>query len=57
MMKNLKTPHAIILGSIIIALSIFYYTANDPLSKCMNKVMEDDSIHPGQAAEACSGKK
>tara|TARA_X000001036_G_C20004813_1_gene531936 strand:- start:229 stop:399 length:171 start_codon:yes stop_codon:yes gene_type:complete len=55
--KNLKTSHAIILGCIIIALSIIYYTANDPLSKCMNKIMEHDDIHPGLAAQACTGKE
>tara|TARA_X000001036_G_C20471494_1_gene721741 strand:- start:662 stop:832 length:171 start_codon:yes stop_codon:yes gene_type:complete len=56
-MKNLKTPQAIILGCIIIALSIIYYTVNDPLSKCMKKVMEDDNVYPGHAAQVCSGKK
>ena len=54
-MKNLKLPHAIILSSIIIALSIFYYTANDPLSKCMDKLIEVD-VHPGSAARECTGK-
>ena len=57
-MKNLKTPQAIILGSIIIALSIIYYTVNDPLSKCMKKVMEGVSNdNPAFAANVCSGKK
>ena len=56
-MKNLKTPHTIIIGSIIIALSIIYYSNNDPLSKCMDRVLEVQGIHPGLAAEACTGKK
>ena len=56
-MKNFKLPHAIILGSIIIALSIVYYTANDPLSKCMDKIMKEDDVHPGHAAQLCSGGK
>ena len=56
MKKNLNTPIAIIIGSIIIALSIIYYANNDPLSKCMDRVLKDESIHPGHAAEACTGK-
>ena len=56
-MKNLKLPHAIILSSIIIALSIFYYTANDPLSKCMDKVIEENRrISTFDAAKVCTGK-
>ena len=56
-MKNLKLPHAIILGSIIIALSIVYYTANDPLSKCMDKIIKDNDTSPAHAAQLCSGGK
>ena len=56
-MKNLKLPHAIILSSIIIALSIFYYTANDPLSKCMDKVIEESrGVDSYGAARVCTGK-
>ena len=54
-MKNFKLPHAIILGSIIIALSIVYYTANDPLSKCMDKIIKDNDSSPAHAARLCSG--
>jgi len=56
MKKNLNIPIAIIIGSIIIALSIIYYSNNDPLSKCMDRVLEVQGIHPGLAAEACTGK-
>ena len=55
-MKNFKLPHAIILGSIIIALSIIYYSVNDPLSKCMNTLIEIDDVDPIFAAKVCSGK-
>ena len=54
-MENLKLPHAFILGSIIIALSIVYYTANDPLSKCMDKLIQDNDTSPAHAAQLCSG--
>ena len=58
MKKNLNIPIAIIIGSIIIALSIIYYANNDPLSKCIDRVLEyDDGVHPAQAAEVCTGKK
>jgi len=58
MKKNLNIPIAIIIGSIIIALSIIYYANNDPLAKCMDRVLEyDDAVHPAQAAEVCTGKK
>ncbi len=57
-MKNFKLPHAIILGSIIIALSIIYYSMNDPLSKCMKKVMTGvTNTSPAFAASVCSGNK
>tara|TARA_B100000989_G_scaffold296980_1_gene281480 strand:+ start:106 stop:279 length:174 start_codon:yes stop_codon:yes gene_type:complete len=56
--KNFKLPHAIILGSIIIALSIIYYSMNDPLSKCMKKVMTGvTNTSPAFAASVCSGNK
>ena len=38
-MKNLNTPLAIIISSIIISISIFLTSSKDPLSNCMEKVM------------------
>jgi hypothetical protein len=55
--KEFKTPVAIIIGSIIIALSIIYYANNDPLSKCMKTVMELEGQSPTWAASYCSGKE
>ena len=37
--KNLNTPLAIIISSIIISISIFLTSSKDPLSNCMEKVM------------------
>ena len=56
-MKEFKTPVAIIIGAIIIALSIIYYANNDPLSKCMKTVMELEGQSPTWAASYCSGKE
>ena len=57
MKKLFITPIAILIGSIIIALSIIYYANNDPLSKCMNKILKDENIPPSLAAEVCTGGK
>ena len=54
-MKNLNTPLAIIISSIIISISIFLTSSKDLLSNCMEKVMAT-SQEAMVAAHLCSGK-
>ena len=54
-MKNLNTPLAIFISSIIISISIFLTSSKDPLSNCMEKVMATGKKAMG-AAHLCSGK-
>jgi hypothetical protein len=54
-MKNLNTPLAIIISSIIISISIFLTSSKDPLSNCMEKVMTTGQ-EAMVAAHLCSGK-
>ena len=72
-MKNFHTPLAIIIASIIISLSILYYAKNDPISKCMDRVIssfsnqssfgigsQHDTKSPqvvASAAKLCAGSK
>tara|TARA_A100001015_G_C14962533_1_gene701530 strand:- start:1402 stop:1590 length:189 start_codon:yes stop_codon:yes gene_type:complete len=40
-MKNFHVPLAIIIGSIIIAGTLYYTNKNDPLTRCTNKMMKE----------------
>ena len=54
-MKNMNTPTAIIIGALIIAASILIVSIQDPLAKCMDKVIADGR-NAQVAAHVCSGK-
>ena len=52
-MKNNNISVAIIIASIIIAISIYLSSLNDPLARCMDKV--EKKLETWQAAQLCSG--
>ena len=54
-MKNVNTPTAIIIGALIIAASILIVSMQDPLAKCMDKVIAEGR-NAAVAANFCSGK-
>lgn len=53
LMKN-NIPLAIIFGAIIIALAVYFSSLNDPLSKCMDKLIAK-GYASAYAAQKCSG--
>ena len=55
-MKNINTPTAIIIGALIIAASILIVSMQDPLAKCMDKVVAGGHNN-ALAAKVCSGKQ
>ena len=54
-MKNMNTPTAIIIGALIIAASILIVSMQDPLAKCMDKVIADGR-NAALAASVCSSR-
>ena len=54
-MKNLNTPVAIIISAIIIYITAYLISLNDPLEKCMDRLIADGK-NTLQAAHFCSGK-
>ena len=58
-MKNLNTPLAIVIASIILSIAFLIVSLNDPLAKCMDKVIENSygamSTKVHRAARLCSG--
>ena len=54
-MKNVNTPTAIIIGALIIAASILIVSMQDPLAKCMDKVIADGR-NAALAASVCSSR-
>ena len=52
-MKN-NIPTAIIIAAIIVAIGLYLASLNDPLAKCMDKVI-DSGRNPALAAKLCSG--
>ena len=54
-MKNLNTPTAIVIATLIIAATILIISTQDPLAKCMDTVIAE-GFTAGQAANVCSGK-
>jgi len=55
-MKNINTPAAIIIGALIIAATILIISTQDPVAKCMDKVIESGR-NTALAAKVCSGKQ
>lgn len=47
-------PIAIIISAIIISISIYLSSFNDPLAKCMDKLSKETDII--SAAEICTGQ-
>ena len=55
---KINIPTAIIIGAIIVSIGLYLASLNDPLAKCMDKILESTQhINAGQAARACSGAK
>jgi len=58
-MKNLNTPLAIVIASIILSIVFLIVSLNDPLAKCMDKVIENSyggmNTKVLRAARLCSG--
>ena len=54
-MKNINTPTAIVIGALIIAVSIIIVATEDPLAKCMDKIIAEGG-RAAYAANFCSGK-
>ena len=55
---KINIPTAIIIGAIIVSIGLYLASLNDPLAKCMDKILESTQhINAGQAAIACSGTK
>ena len=58
-MKNLNTGLAIVIASIILSIVFLIVSLNDPLAKCMDKVIEnsygDMTSKVYRAARLCSG--
>tara|TARA_B110000240_G_scaffold162949_1_gene182692 strand:+ start:530 stop:682 length:153 start_codon:yes stop_codon:yes gene_type:complete len=40
-MKNLNTPIAIVIASIILSITLLIISLNNPLTRCMDKVIEN----------------
>ena len=53
-MKNINTRTAILIGALIIAAALLLISTKDPLSKCMDKVI-NSGRNPALAAKLCSG--
>ena len=55
-MKNLNMPTAIIIATIIICITAYLISSNDPLANCMETVMKtQESITAAGAAKFCNG--
>ena len=58
-MKNLNTPLAIVIASIILSIAFLIVSLNDLLAKCMDKVIENSygtmNSKVYKAARLCSG--
>ena len=58
-MKNLNTPIAIVIASIILSITLLIVSLNDPLTRCMDKVIENShgsmKLKVDRAARFCSG--
>jgi len=58
-MKNLNTPLAIVIASIILSIAFLIVSLNDLLAKCMDKVIENSygtmTSKVYRAARLCSG--
>ena len=59
-MKDFKIPIAIIIAALIISFTLYYNSKNDPLTKCIDRIIKDN---PGSrlsnsaiAATICTGK-
>lgn len=60
-MKNFYIPIAIILGALIISGTFYYNSKNDPLNRCIDRLVDkkrgDSRDAVWYAARACSGSK
>ena len=54
---KIKIPTAIIIGAIIVSIGLYLASLNDPLLKCMDKVLESGQHNAAVAAKFCSGTK
>ena len=58
-MKNLNTPIAIVIASIILSITLLIISLNNPLTRCMDKVIENShgsmKLKVAWAARFCSG--
>ncbi len=54
---KINIPTAIIIGAIIVSIGLYLASFNDPLAKCMDKVLESGQTNAALAAKACSGTK
>ena len=58
-MKDFKIPIAIIIAAIIISYTLYYNSKNDPLTKCIDRVLKENPAIYNSAAAAliCTGTK
>ena len=53
---KINIPTAIIIAAIIVSIGLYLASLNDPLARCMDKVIESGR-NPTVAAKFCSGTK
>tara|TARA_Y100000768_G_scaffold160557_1_gene120014 strand:+ start:856 stop:1020 length:165 start_codon:yes stop_codon:yes gene_type:complete len=53
---KINIPTAIIIAAIIVSIGLYLASLNDPLARCMDKVIESGRP-PTVAAKFCSGTK
>jgi len=53
---KINIPTAIIIAAIIVSIGLYLASFNDPLAKCMDKVIESGR-NTALAAKVCSGTK
>ncbi len=58
-MKDFKIPIAIIIAAIIISYTLYYNSKNDPLTKCIDRLIKENPgiYNSAAAALICTGTK